>query len=123
MSDVVTPQQVERRLIQLAKELDAAHQENVAAEKQYFDAKANYEIKIAKARLQVGQRYAERGVKATVQDREDEALMVAQEDLMALYNAEAEVKAVRANVARIRSQIDITRSISANVRNSMEVLV
>jgi hypothetical protein len=121
MSDVITPAQIERRMIQLGKELDEAHQELVAAEQRYFDAKGMYEIAVGKARLDVGKRYAERGVKATIQDREDEAMMIVQDHLVALYNSEALVKAARANVTRLRTQIDIARSVSANVRQTLEV--
>lgn len=121
MNDIVTPAQIERRMISLGRELDDAHQELVAAEQRYFDAKGMYEIAVAKARLDVGKRYADRGVKATIQDREDEAMMMVQDHLLALYNTEAVVKAARANVTRLRTQIDIARSVSANVRQTLEV--
>lgn len=120
MSDIVTPQQVERRLIQLGKELDEAHRENVEAEQAFYTAKGAYEIGIAKARMAVGTKYADAGIKATVQEREDRATIETSELLSALYIAEAQVKAARANVNRVRSQIDITRSIAANVRTTME---
>jgi hypothetical protein len=122
MSQVVTPAQVEQRLIQLSRELDEAHKESVNAEFSYYEAKGNFEVNVAAARLRVGSKYAEKGLKATVQDREDEATMATKNELATLYQSEAVVKAARANVNRLRSQIDITRSIAANVRNSMEVV-
>lgn len=118
---VATPQQIEARLVQLGKELDDAHDALVQAEQGYYDAKAGYEVGIARSRLQVGERYAAKGIKVTVQEREDEALMAVADQLRALYSAEAIVRAVRANVTRIKTHIDIARSVGTSVRASMEL--
>ena len=117
----VTPMQVEERLRVLGKELDDAHADLVAAERLYFESKANYEVGVAAARIRVGSRYAERGVKATVQEKEDQALMEVAELLRAYYTAEAVVKAARANSVRVRTQIDIARSVGTSVRASLEM--
>lgn len=117
----VTPVTVEKRLIALSHELDDATTELVAAEQTYFSAKGEYEIAIAEARLDIGAKYLERGVKVTVQEREDEATVAVSDNLRALYAAEAIVRAARANMRRLETQVDITRSVGSSVRASMEV--
>lgn len=122
MTDVVTPAQVDRRLIELGRELDESHTQMVEAEQTFMSAKTGYEIAIAEARMRTRQRYIERGVKVTVGEIEDEALIATKIELTALNTSEALVKASRANNNRIRTQIDIARSIGASVRASMEML-
>ena len=121
MSDVVTPMQVDRRLIELGRELDESHTHMVEAEQTFMSAKTGYEIAIAEARMRTRQRYIERGVKVTVGEIEDEALIATKIELTALNTSEALVKAARANNNRIRTQIDIARSIGASVRASMDM--
>lgn len=118
----VTPMSVEKRLVQLSKELDEAITDLVAAEHGYYKAKGAYEVAIAGARMSVGKRFAEAGTKATVQEKDDEALLRTQEELLALCGAEAIVRAARANVKRLEIQVDIARSVGTSVRASMETL-
>ena len=118
---VVMPQQVERRLIELSKELDVAVQECAEAEQKFHKAKGTYEIGMAKARLGVAQRLAELGVKATVQEKEDQAILDSVDEMWCLNEAEVLVKAARQNVNRIRTQVDIARSVAASVRSSLEM--
>lgn len=118
---VLTPEQVESRLIALGRELDDAHTSMVDAEHTYYTAKAGYEIRLAEARLAVGEKYASRGVKVTVQEREDEALMKVRDELRALYDADATVRASRANLQRVRTQIDIARSVGTTMRAFLDV--
>jgi len=56
MTQVVTPQQIESRLYQLSKEVDTAHQELVSCEMSYHTAVAEYEIGLAKSRLELAGR-------------------------------------------------------------------
>ena len=121
MSGVVTPASVEARLVALSKQLDEAHGELVDAERSFFDAKGDYEIAIAAARMREGARAADKGVKVTVQEREDAALLATAEQLKRLYVAEAVVRASRANVARLRTQVDIARSVGTSVRTAMDL--
>ena len=121
MNDVVTPAQVDRRLIELGRELDESHTHMVEAEQTFMSAKTGYEIAIAESRMRTRQRYIERGVKVTVGEIEDEALIATKIELTALNTSEALVKAARANNNRIRTQIDIARSIGESVRASMDV--
>jgi hypothetical protein len=121
MTHAITPAEIEQRLKYLSKEVDSAQTDANDAEHQYYTAKAGYEIGIAQARMQVASKYAERGVKATVQDKEDEALLGTSDLMVALYTAEAVVRAARGNVQRLRTQVDISRTVSASVRSSMEL--
>lgn len=118
---VVTPMQVEARLRELGRELDEAHRELERSERAYFTAKADYEVGIAAARLRVGQRFADKGVKGTVQEREDLATVETADLLKSVYTAEALVRAARANSSRLKVQIDVARSVGTSVRSSMEL--
>lgn len=113
---MVTPQAIENRLATLSREVDEAHRFLEEAEYEYHKAKANYEIKIASARLSKG----EIG-KLRVQDINDLALIECREEYIALNTADAKVKAARANATRIRTQVDIARSIGTSVRASLEI--
>lgn len=118
----VTPMQIERRLIDLGKELDDQFKELEAAEHGYMAAKAAWEIDSAGCRLRIRSKYLERGSKVTVGEVEDEMILGCKDQMTVLYIAEAIVKSARANASRIRTQIEIGRSVGASVRTSMEIL-
>lgn len=113
----ITPERVETRLYELSKEIDLAHDELVKAEKVYHDAKAKFEIQIAHARLNIGLN----NLKLRVGDVADRALTECEHEWFQLQQAEALVKAARANANRVRTQVDIARSIGTSVRASLEV--
>ena len=113
----LTPMQVEKRLLDLSLEIDDAHKDLVSCEQVYHTAKAALEISMARARMSV----AHPDFKLTSVQREDEALIQNAEKHMGLAMAEAQVKGARANANRIRTQVDIARSISVSVRASMEI--
>lgn len=119
--EVVTPAQVEYRLRQLGAEMDKAHEELVASEVRYSDAKSSFEIRSAHARMAVKQRSLEKGVKVTVQEIEDQALIQCAAEYTELNMADALVRAARENVRKIRTHIDIARSVGTSVRASMDV--
>lgn len=121
MSDVVTPVQVERRLVALSKELDEAHQVLSDAEHLHMTTVTAYELAAAKNRMRFRQSGVERGVKLTVQEIDDCALRECRDELTDKNVAEAVVKSARANVQRIRTQIDIARSIGTLVRAGMDM--
>jgi hypothetical protein len=75
------------------------------------------EISMARSRMSV----SHPDFKLTSVQRDDEALIQNAEQHMQLAMAEASVKANRANANRIRTQVDIARSISVSVRASMEI--
>ena len=113
----LTPMQVEKRLVDLSKEIDEAHADLVSSEYTYHTAKAGLEISMARSRMAV----AHPDHKLTSVQRDDQALIENAELHMNLAIAESQVKAARANANRIRTQVDIARSISVSVRASMEL--
>jgi hypothetical protein len=115
---MITPQKIESRLYELSKEIDESHEDLVNSESAYYTTKATYEIELAKARL----KYAQVDMKMTVSQREDNALMECSDLHMKLAITEATVKSARANAMRIKTQVEITRSIVTSVRTSMEVV-
>lgn len=119
MPEIITPAQVERRLIDLSKEYDESHESLVSAEKGYAKAKTEWEIESAKARMQIKRRALEAGNKLTVSEIEDEALLRCQDQFMALNTSEAILRAERANAARIRVQADLARSVGTLVKSAL----
>ena len=113
----ISPMQIEKRLADLSREIDEAHKELIAAEENYHISKAALEIAMARSRMSV----SHADIKLTSVQREDEALIQNHEAHMQLAIAEAQVKAARANNNRIRTQVDIARSISVSVRSSLEM--
>ena len=119
--NVVTPVQVEARLKDLSRLIDEAHNDLVSAESNYHQNKANYEIAMASTRLTLASKSAPSGKNYTVGEREDMALLENRDLHRLVAGDEAVVKANRANVARLRVQVDIARSIGSSVRSSMEL--
>jgi hypothetical protein len=62
------------------------------------------------------------GKNYTVQERDDIALLENEELHLRVAMAEAQVKAARANATRIKTQVEIARSIGTSVRSSLEAL-
>ena len=60
-------------------------------------------------------------MKLRVGDVADKALLECENEWRELQVAEALVKAARANTNRVRTQVDIARSIGTSVRASLEV--
>jgi hypothetical protein len=114
---MITPEKVETRLYELSKEIDLAHDELVNAEKTYHTNKAVFEVAIARARLTIGQN----NLKLRVGDIADRALVDCEKQWTDLMFAEAMVKAARANSNRVRTQVDIARSIGTSVRAALDI--
>jgi hypothetical protein len=114
---MILPAHIEKRLLDLEKELNDAQSDLVEAEAAYNRSKTEYELGMARTRLGL----AGSGVKMTVQDREDTALTQNEKHYRAMMSDEAWVRGSRANVNRVRSQVDITRSLGASVRSAMEM--
>jgi len=119
---ITTPAQVEQRLRTLSHEIDEAHNDLVAAEHNYFSVKSSYEIAVAKTRIKLANESKPNGKNYTVDEREALAIVVNEKLHVALGEAEAIVRASRANSARVRVQVDLARSVGSNVRSSMEAL-
>ena len=117
---VVTPLQVEARLKDLSKLIDEAHDDLVKAESAYHQHRAEYEIAMASTRLSLASKSSPTGKNYTVGEREDMAILENKEAHRVVAGDEAIVKANRANVARLRVQVDIARSIGTSVRTGMD---
>jgi hypothetical protein len=57
----------------------------------------------------------------TVAMREDQALFDNEALHLNIAGLEAQVKAIRANANRLKTQVDITRSISSSLKASMDL--
>jgi outer membrane murein-binding lipoprotein Lpp len=121
MAQIVTPQQIEARLYALSKEIDAAHEELNKTESEYHLKKAEYEVSMARSRMTYASKSSPTGKNYTIQERDDLALLDNENLHFDVNIIEAKVKAARNNAARIRVQVDLTRSMSASVRTSMDL--
>lgn len=121
MTQVVTPQQIESRLYTLSKEVDQAHQDLVEAELDFHRGTAEYEVAMARSRISLAGKSSPGGRNYTVAEREDMAVIENEQQHYAIAVVEAKVKAARANVSRLKTQVEIARSMSASVRSSMEL--
>jgi hypothetical protein len=110
--------EVEKRLLELADELDEAQDLLTAAELEFAQAEYDNRQSLAQARLTIGNE--ER--RTTDQQRKDEATVFCKSQDFALVMADARVRIARSTVFAIRSKIDIARSLGTSVRSSMEVL-
>lgn len=113
---VITPVRIENRLIELSKEIDSVHEQLSKAEMDYHKAKSAFELAIAEARIVTGRSF----MKMRVQDVADTALLQCHKEFQTLQITDAMVKAARANAQRVRTQVDIARSIGTSVRASMD---
>ena len=114
---MITPEKVEARLYELSKEIDVAHDELVMAERNYHNSEARFEINIAQSRVKIGLA----NMKLRVGDVADKALVECEKEWQELQIAEALVKGARANAQRVRTQVDIARSIGTSVRASLDI--
>lgn len=121
MSEITTPGTVERQLIKLSKELDEAHESVVRAEHLYAQTKSEYEIKVAESRIKLAGLSRPDGKNYSVQERDDLALIENKDLHRELGTADALVKAMRANAARIKTQIDLARSVGTLVKAGFDV--
>jgi hypothetical protein len=118
---VYTPADVEAKLVALSQEYDVGHADLDRAEMMYADAKAAAEIEGARARMYIRARALTAGRKITVGEVDDESTVQCAEQITALYTSEAIVRAARANATRLRTQIDIARSVGTAVRAAMDM--
>jgi len=121
MTQIVTPAQIEARLYALSKEIDDAHEELAKAEADYNQSKSHYEIAMAKSRMTFASKSSPTGKNYTVQERDDLALIENEQLHLHIAITEAIVKAARANASRIKTQVEIARSIGTSVRTSMDL--
>lgn len=116
-----TPADVEQKLASLSGEYDEAHKDLEEAEREYANAESLWQINSARTRLRIRAVALEGGRKPTVQEVEDEATVSCADELTRLNAANAVVRAARANAARLRTQIDLARSMGTAVRAALEL--
>ena len=121
MSEIVTPQQVERRLLDLGSQMDEAHKMLIEAEANDAAAQAAWRVNSAKARMEIRAKAATEGRKMTVTEIDDEALLMCEKEVTAQITCESLLRAARSNVSRVKTQVDIARSIGTSVRVSMDL--
>ncbi len=120
-SPIATPADVERQLVHLSKEIDEVHLLLIDVEKEYSVLKAQYEIALARSRMIYATKSSPTGKNYTVTEREDMALLENEEVHIQMALMEASIKSTRGNMARLKTQVDIARSVGSSVRASMEV--
>lgn len=113
----LTPEEVENRLVALSKEVDLAHEELGVAERNYHEKKVAFELNMAKSRVII----AHSDHKMRVQEIDDRALMKCESEFQEISLAEALVKSARSNAQRVRTQVDIARSVGTSVRAAMDL--
>ena len=121
MNDIITPAMVEQKLRGLSKEVDDAHRTLVEIETNYHNVKADYEISMAKARIAFSSKSSPNGKNYTVGEREDMALVENEQLHKSLAIVQAQVLASRANTNRLKTQVEIARSVGTSVRTSMDL--
>jgi hypothetical protein len=117
MAQLVTPERIEQRLLSLSSLLDSAQDHLEKVEQEYAQKKSLYEIGMAEARIKLGSSET----KLRVQEIEDNALIQCKDRYWELNMSEALVKAARSDIIRLRTQVDIARSIGTSVRAAMEL--
>lgn len=120
-NEIFTPAKIEKRLYDLSKEIDDSHSELIEVESHYHSYKAHYEIAMAKSRMSYSMKSSPTGKNYTVQQVEALALIDNEELHLRVAMAEAQVKGARANSGRVKTQVEIARSMGTSVRASMEV--
>ena len=121
MTQVVTPAQIEARLYALSKEIDEGHEILVNTEREFHQTTAEYEVAMARTRISLASKSSPTGKNYTVGEREDIAIIENADQHFKIATIEAQVKAARANVQRLKTQVEIARLMSASVRTSMEL--
>jgi len=118
---MITPAQIEKRLYELSKEMDEAHTQMVEDETRFSNTKAKYEIAMARTRLELASKSSPTGKNYTVGEREDMALIQNEHLHLELSVADTAAKASKANMSRIKTQVDITRSISSSIKATLDL--
>lgn len=116
-----TPAEIELHIIRVTDELDEktnllAQQETLAAEAQ--DAA---DLALAQARIRIGDDAAYKGVKLTVQEKQDAALVECAPLVSKASVEQAKLQGFKAQVRTLMVQADAWRTISASTRSSMNL--
>ena len=110
---MITPLKVQERLFNLSHQIDENYKDLVQDETDYHRIKSQYEIAMARSRIKLSDG------KHTAQGREDLALLENEDLHFELATMEAKIKATRGLTNKLKTQVEITRSISASIANEM----
>jgi hypothetical protein len=116
---LMTPYEVERRLLELSREIDDATEDLIEAETAFTISKRDLEMALARARVEIAKEYTHE--KLTVQEKADIASLKCEEQILLADADEIWVKGSKARVNALRTQVDIIRSIGTSVRSSMDI--
>lgn len=112
----LTPMDIEVRLHDLSNALTDAHADLSDAEYAYQNSKVALEVAMARSRIKYG---GAEGRRMTVQEKEDMAV-VDNEVVMQAHAVDIGViRACRANVDRLKVQIDVARSQGSLIRSAI----
>lgn len=117
---MITPANVEARLLELSGQVAEAYEWLRQVDANYGKLKATYEIEFARAYLATADQYGPTGKPLTVADREKTAIVATENLRFDLAAEETKAKAARSRVDELRVLTDIARSVSASVRLSIE---
>jgi len=114
---IMTPEKVEAKLIALSREIDEGHHDLVDAERRYHDAEYEYNVGCARTRL----RFDTKDTKLRVAVLEAMVLVENADKYKELNDALVLVKAARANASRLKTQVELARSVGTSVRASYDI--
>lgn len=115
----VTPAEIEGRMIDCMQANANSHDTLRRAEEEYAAAKMPLALARAKARFKATERARELDAKWNEGDREAYVLMETVDEQQAWDLAELHVKMAKSMVSQVANEIELLRSISASVRNSL----
>jgi hypothetical protein len=116
---LMTPYEVERKLLELSKEIDEATEDLIEAESAWVASKREMEMALARCRVEIAKQGLE--PKYTVQEKADFAMIACEREIIQAEADEIWVKGSKARVNALRTQVDIIRSIGTSVRSSMDM--
>ena len=113
----VTPEQVEKRLLELSKEVDEAHEKLRQADSVLVEKEHAFKKNMAEARV----RLSHSDHKMRVQEIDDRALLINEVQHFEYLTAQHMVRAAKSNADRVDTQVQIAQSVGASVRASLTI--
>lgn len=109
----VTPAEVMRGLIEIARDLNAATEELAELDLKAVEAKGRYEVARATAFLTTS---------GTVEDRKTKALLATEAERQEAEIAEALVRACKERIRTLHARVEVGRSLGTGLRAEMNTL-
>ena len=117
----VTPVEIEHRMIALMRSNAAAFEALREAEEEYAKLKTPRAVAMARARGRATDLAKDDDRKWNEADREAFVLLETEDLQVAWDMAELKVKSAKSLVAQVANELELIRSLSASVRNSMQM--